>query len=815
MPLPLDSDGHGLQVLALSVAALLLGPLIHRVARRERVTMAALDNFVLVAVAGLVVLEMLPGALGMAGGAAFLALIAGLAAPSIAEGPLRMATQGTHRAALLVAILGMATHAFTDGLALAGAHLGSRSHGLEIALVAHQLPVAVAIWWLLAPLYGTVRAALVLSFIAAATVAGYGLAEHSLRVIPPLWVGLFQALVGGLLLHVVAHRLDGQGATSSRPRVRIAAGVGGLAGLALLGVLVADVAGGHSHAHGEAPGAVDPVAGTVTAFIDLARESAPALLLAFVLAGLVTALLPAAGVRWLRRGGPLGQATRGLVFGLPLPLCSCAVVPVYRGLVERGVPAAAAMAFLVATPELGLDAVLLSWPLLGGPMTLARVVGATLVALAVGWWVGRQVRGGPPADAAPTPTGGCADACADACGEGHVVEDMSEETAPLGRRLRDGLRTGLVSIVDDVGPWVLFGLVLAALIQPWLDPGAFTALPQALQVALFAVLGIPTYVCASGATPLVAVLLAGGLSPGAALAFLITGPATNATTFGLLGSLHGKRIAALFAGTMIVMAIGLGLGLDLLLGGVDLEVAPPHLHEEHGWLSDVALWILGGLLLVSFFRQSPRGFIGKLWELAGWSRHSHDHDHDHDHGHGHGHDHGHDHDEDHGQDPALAPGRREHAHAHPSHEHGERAHHPHAGHAHAHHHEHGDHAHPSHEHGEHAHPSHAGHAHAHHHEHGEHAHHSHAHRDHKHDHAHAHAHAHHHREHGEHDHAGHAHAHAHQHAHEHGDHHAADDHARGRGEQVHGERPPGPEADPHAPDDHEDGVDDPTRAHDP
>ncbi|MEZ4382714.1 MAG: permease [Nannocystaceae bacterium] len=754
------SDGHGLQILALSVGALLLGPLIHRVARRERVTMAALDNFVLVAVAGLVIVEIAPDALASAGGLGFVALLLGLAAPAIAEGPLRLATRGTHGAALIVAILGMAAHAFTDGLALGGAHLGGvRGHGLEIAVIAHQLPVAVAIWWLLSPVAGTLRAALVLLLIAAATVFGYALAATSLPFVDAAWVGLFQALIGGLLLHVVAHRID-EGADAKHPRVRIAAGVGGLAGIGLLAVLLAD-SSGHSHAHG-AEAAIEPSARMFAVFLELARESAPALLLAFVLAGLVTALLPSAGVRWLGRGGSLSQASRGLLFGLPLPLCSCAVVPVYRGLVARGVPTAAAMAFLVATPELGLDAVLLSLPLLGGPMTIARVAGATVVALAVGWFVGGRaaVVGDASTSAGGSKEeegeGSCASRCGDACGEAQLGGDAAgEPRLPLGRRLRDGLRTGLVTMVDDVGPWIVFGLVLAALVDPWIQTSAFTELAPALQVAIFAVLGIPTYVCASGATPLVAVLLAGGLSPGAALAFLLTGPATNATTFGLLAQLHTRRVATLFAATIIVMATALGLGLNLVFGDAPLVTHVSHEHGDGHLLENLALAALAALLLASFLRQSPRGFLGKLWELAGWSRHDHSHG-----GHGHGHGHaGHDH------------GGRGHGHDHSAHAHGD-----HGGHAHRH-----EHAHDGREHSAHAHGGRGGHAHRHDHAGHGHDHSAHAPGDlgglaHQHEHAHGDLRGHGH----EHGHAGHGHDHS---AHAHGDHegHAHDGHDPARG----------------------------------
>jgi hypothetical protein len=702
----MSGDPHGWQILAISVAALLLGPGIHRALRREPVTMAALDNFVLVAVVGLVMIEIVPGALELAGWPALLALALGILGPALAEGPLRLAPRGTHGTALALAIVGMAVHSFTDGLALASAHRLGEGHAIEVAVIAHQLPVAVAVWWLLAPL-GLVRASAAMTLLGAATVAGYLLADRSLGALPPAWLGLFHATVGGLLLHVVAHRSHphehGHDHHHARPtgRARVAASLGGLAGLGLLALLARDV---HSHGHADE----GPLGQVLAGLLDLARDSAPALLLAFVLAGLVATFLPAAPVRWLRRGRPLEQAARGVAFGLPLPLCSCGVVPVYRGLLRRGAPAAGAMAFLVATPELGLDAVLLSLPLLGGEMTLARVVGAVVVALVVGWAVGGLADGERP------------------------PRELSEGTGPrgpLGARLREGvLEVGLGEMVDATAPWIVFGLLLAAMIQPWLGPELFAAIPAAAQVPLMAVIGVPTYVCASGATPLVAVLLARGLSPGAALAFLLTGPATNATTYGLLRGLHGPRVAAAFTATMIGLAVALGYGLDLVAPRLGASTAAAaHVHAAPGLLSDLALAALGGLFLASFLRQTPQGFVQRLWE-----RDDHDHEPDgctscaHDDArehareeHAHGHDgHGHAREEHaHGHD-GHGHAREEHAHGHDGHGHAHEGHaHGHDGHAHAHEgHAHGHdghaHAHEGHAHEGHAH-GHDGHAHAH------------------------------------------------------------------------------------------------------
>jgi uncharacterized membrane protein YraQ (UPF0718 family) len=344
----------------------------------------------------------------------------------------------------------------------------------------------------------------------------------------------------------------------------------------------------------------------------------------------------------LRRGGTTVQALRGVGFGLPLPLCSCGVVPVYRSLVDKKVPATAALAFLVATPEIGLDAVLLSFPLLGLEMTLLRVGVSFVLALAVGVVVGGWIERRAAAmqdSSVPAPE----------------LEPARGQPLPLRSKLVAAVRTGYGEILDSTGPWILVGLMLAAFLQPWIDTEALTRLDPALQVAAFGLVGLPVYVCATGATPLIAVLIAKGLSPGAALAFLLTGPATNATTFGVLEQLHGRKVAFMFTGTVIAVVLGLGWGVNALWPTAGVGAGQLHEHHETSVLSLGSAVVLGGLFVVSLLRQGPRGFLGRLWELGGHSHPAGHDDHDHD-GHAHAHDgHAHAHDEhahDHHDHPA-------------------------------------------------------------------------------------------------------------------------------------------------------------------
>lgn len=632
-------------LLLLSTLALLVGPLLHRILARAGWAMAALDGFVLVVVGGVVLGRLLPHAYEQAGWPAILVAGVGYVAVRQLERLQRLGGQRAHDAALLLGVLGFSLHELLDGVALA---TGGGDHPadalLPLAIVLHRVPIGLAVWWLMRPRLGTWWTLAGLAFIAAATVLGYLLGAKIPSHFDGLGAGIFQGLVGGALLHLVAHN-DAQSEpghghghghvhapehahahrhdTAHEPALRLGAAIGGLCAIGLLVLMQSEFL----------PSGRGGEASMARTFMLLAMESAPALLVAYAAAGLIGVFLPQAGVAWLGRGSTLSQAARGVAFGLPLPLCSCGVLPVYRSLVARGVPAAAALAFLVAGPELGIDAVLLSFPLLGLRLTVARLVCAALAAVGVGALVGKLASGrGPTAAAQPLPEAG---------------------SAPLGQRLRLALRLGLIETVDHTGPWILLGLAIAAAIEPLVSREWLAGMPAGLEVPLFALLGIPMYVCASAATPIMAVLIHKGISPGAAIAFLLTGPATNVTTFGILAQLHGRRIAAWFMGAIAGAAVLLGLVTNAALG--DQPGYPFHVGHQHtSLLYPLCVGLLGLLFLGSFLRQGPRGFLDQLSSVSaadGEPVHApargldddHDHPHrdQHQHGHGHGHSHSH------------------------------------------------------------------------------------------------------------------------------------------------------------------------------
>lgn len=575
-----EPKNNPMPTLVLSLIALLTGPLIHSVVRRRPAMLGAIDGFSLIGVCGLVLLHGLPDAFGHAGWGAAVAAVVGFFGPTWVERRVHRAAHKAHAGALVLAILGLALHSAFDGAAIA------RSSMLGLAVALHNMPVGLVLWLLLAPHPLSVRVA-VLASMAAATVAGFVATGALVHGDLPL-VGLFEGLVSGSLLHVLVHRTHRSGPES--PQGNLAAGAGALAGVLLLVALHTLVAQHHTTASPEGHGVAQ-------VFLLLAAQSAPALLLAYLGAGLIERFLPAASIAWMGRGRPLQQALRGVALGMPLPICSCGVIPLYRGLVRSGAPAAAALAFLVATPEIGIDAALLSFALIGPDLAVARIVCAALVAIAAGWLVSRTIApsaspAGPPASP-PAPA------------------------APAAGRLRAALATGFGEMVDSTAPWILLGLAIAALGAQLIDARWIAAIPRGLEVPLLALIGIPSYVCASGATPIVAMLLAKGVSPGAAIAFLLTGPATNVSTFGVLTQLHGRRTAAIFGLCVGGLAVGLGWLVNLVLAP-HAQAAAPALAHHHALHSGQLLGLvaLAVLYAASLLRQGPRRFLAPLTALG-------------------------------------------------------------------------------------------------------------------------------------------------------------------------------------------------------
>lgn len=315
--------------------------------------------------------------------------------------------------------------------------------------------------------------------------------------------------------------------------------------------------------------------------------------------------------------------------GLPLPLCSCGVLPTAIALHRRGAAKGAVAAFLIAGPEISIPAILLTYAMLGTHVAIVRVIAAFVTAIAAGLVVNlverRLVAAAskhttPSGDAGTDDsgdTGGApsgsanADAGPDACCGGARTLPIADATAAAPASWWQRLtRFAFVELFDEIAIWLVVGVVLAGVIM--------TAMPGFLlewvlggtirPMIVMLLVGVPLYVCATSSTPIAAALVAQGVSPGAALVFLLAGPATNASAIGILTQQFGRRIVAAYLAVIAVVAVVMGLALNVTLAwwGVDLAwQVRATTTESAAWWQWAGSIVMLSLLWRSFRRARP------------------------------------------------------------------------------------------------------------------------------------------------------------------------------------------------------------------
>ena len=341
-------------------------------------------------------------------------------------------------------------------------------------------------------------------------------------------------------------------------------------------------------------------------------EMAPYLLLGFTFAGLLSVLI---SPQWVERhlgDRGLGQVFKASLFGVPLPLCSCGVIPVGASLRQHGAGKGATTAFMLSTPQTGVDSIAVTYALLGPFLAVVRPVAALLTGFLGGSLVYTFDRNGDDQPVEERPTATCSSG-SDCC---------EDDEAPRRKTLFDGLHYGLVTLPRDIGRALIVGILLSGVISALIEPRALEAyLGGGIWPMLAAMaVGIPLYVCATASTPIALSLIHAGLSPGAALVFLITGPATNGATLTTLWRVLGRRSVVIFLVTVAVGALVTGLAVDALVASemipasAMVPAAPAVVdgHEHHGEEGGFGRWfgqgcaILLSLLLVNAMWPQPQ-----------------------------------------------------------------------------------------------------------------------------------------------------------------------------------------------------------------
>lgn len=330
-------------------------------------------------------------------------------------------------------------------------------------------------------------------------------------------------------------------------------------------------------------------------FLALCLEAAPWLVLGLFIGGLMKALIPQKFLEKHLKGRGLGSVAKAAVLGAPLPLCSCGVIPAALGLREAGASKPATISFLVATPETGVDSATVTYAMMGPFMAIVRPIAALMSAITAGMLVSffvQEEAGSIPVDTKSN-SPSCCSKQENANGSSSI--QIATSNPSVIEKAAEGVRYAFGKLYSDIVAWLFIGLLFAAAVTTFVPTDFLTKWGHGLPAMLVMVLaGIPMYVCATASTPIAAGLMLAGVSPGAALVLLLTGPATNIASLGIIGKELGKKAMFFYLLGTIGVALAAGLTVDWIAQNKGINVLA-QLHAEHNGLP---LWLSWGAFLV-------------------------------------------------------------------------------------------------------------------------------------------------------------------------------------------------------------------------
>jgi uncharacterized membrane protein YraQ (UPF0718 family)/copper chaperone CopZ len=311
---------------------------------------------------------------------------------------------------------------------------------------------------------------------------------------------------------------------------------------------------------------------------NLTKDMSPYLLLGFLIAGILSVVISPASVEKNLGGKGLFPIVKASLFGIPLPLCSCGVIPVATSLYKHGANKSATTSFLISTPQTGVDSILITYSLLGPIFAIFRPIAALLAGI----------------------VGGLAVEIADNGSESNVKPSTQviDSDKSFFRRIYE---YGFISLPQDIGKPLILGIMVAAMIAMIVPEDFFASYFgngfMGLIIMMFA--GIPIYVCATASVPIALALMIKGLSPGAAFVFLMTGPATNAATISTVWKILGKQTAFIYLAAVSGSSLVAGFFINLFSSEID-----SHIHNHDHWMMPVWLQITSSVLLLAILTNS-------------------------------------------------------------------------------------------------------------------------------------------------------------------------------------------------------------------
>lgn len=363
-------------------------------------------------------------------------------------------------------------------------------------------------------------------------------------------------------------------------------------------------------------------------FFYFLMEASPYMLLGFFVAGLLKAFLPDDFVKKHIGSGKKSGILKASAFGIPIPLCSCGVVPAAAGIRKQGGGKGSVVSFLVSTPETGVDSIAITYAMLGPVMAVIRPLAAFFSALFTGFLV--HFFGGDKYDIQEGLSIKSNCSSCSCCGHSHSDNENNFSNSKNHNhsflaqnkkifnnswyfKLKNAMKFAFIDLISDISLWFIIGVFFAAIISVFVTPEMVQAVSDKNRfLVMAAMLGvsIPLYVCASSSTPIAAAFLMTGVSPGSALIFLLAGPATNAASFSMISKIIGKRSAVIYLVGVMVSSVIAGIVTDWIFLNWPFSIFT----SSNETISEPRFYIkLISTIVLSFFLLYP--FIAKILKM--------------------------------------------------------------------------------------------------------------------------------------------------------------------------------------------------------
>ncbi len=343
-------------------------------------------------------------------------------------------------------------------------------------------------------------------------------------------------------------------------------------------------------------------------FIEILNEMSPYLMLGFLFAGILKVAFPQKFIdKYLGQKNGKSVLYASLL-GIPLPLCSCGVIPTGISFYKSGASKGSSVSFLISTPQTGVDSILVTYSLLGLPFAIIRPFIALITGF-LGGLLANRFDTDEKAITEPIEDSCCTTDKDSDCG---CDDNCTADTKEKKLALYTMFKYAFVDFLQDISKWLIIGLLLAAFISVLIPDDFFSSYigNDFIGMLVILVASIPLYICATSSVPVAAILMMKGISPGAALVFLMAGPATNAATITVLNKVMGKKTMWSYLISIISGALLFGLLIDNVFPREWFEMSTlhnhMHAHEGHWMLPKWLQWgssILLTLLILNGYLQ--------------------------------------------------------------------------------------------------------------------------------------------------------------------------------------------------------------------